>query len=137
MYHGEEIQPSADANGGVSLSFNIEGGGYGAVLATGHDPSANLTAFLATMKEMSAKPLAAYDGTWRFLPQTMDMPKTPVESRAAAPPTGMVEVPGGVYSFVSSGVEIEGGNGPSTTTSTSEDTHVGNVGVGIKASTSR
>ena len=93
--------------GAVAVSFDFEAGGYGCVLQTTAPVDAELTAFLASMQAMTAKPLSSYSSTWKYLLQTrVSIAKTaPV---AAAPP-GTVHVPHhAAYEFSVSGVMIEG-----------------------------
>ena len=98
------VQPPA---GAVAVSFDLEAPGYGCVLQTTSPVDAELTAFLAKMRAMTSKPLAAYDATWKYLEQArVAIPKTALQS---APPAGTVHVPAnGAWHFVVKGVEIEG-----------------------------
>lgn len=106
LWHGTELKPVI-ANGNAELSFSMEALGYGAVLAQRDAPDAALTGFLATMRQLSAKPLSDYPKQWTFLPQKIvETAKTTVTNSA---PTGMVAIPAGRFSFHVSGIEIEGG----------------------------
>eukprot|EP00463_Aulacantha_scolymantha_P006298 TRINITY_DN7914_c0_g1_i1.p1 TRINITY_DN7914_c0_g1~~TRINITY_DN7914_c0_g1_i1.p1 ORF type:complete len:138 (-),score=10.12 TRINITY_DN7914_c0_g1_i1:133-546(-) len=61
------------------------------------------------MQAMTKHPLSHYDGTWKYLPQTMvPIPRTP--SHHTTPP-GMVKIPKASYHYISKGVEIEGDDG--------------------------
>ena len=105
-WHGVPLEP--DVSGGfATLSFEMEGQGYGAVLAV--DPGAavpNLDAYLARMRTLTSRPLSAFSHEWRALPQRM------ADARASKPassaPGGMVRIPAGRFDFRVSGVEIEG-----------------------------
>ena len=58
--------------GTTAVSFDFESSGHGCVLQTTVPVAAadaELTAFLASMKAMTAKPLSAHDATWKYLPQ--------------------------------------------------------------------
>lgn len=111
LYHGVELVPERRGEAEV-LSFDVEGKGFGAVLAT-PDPAlrGTLPALLARMKALTSQPLAAFSRAWNPLPQTL------VPAPALAPvrkaPSGMVRIPGAAaFEFQVSGVEIEGDNEP-------------------------
>jgi formylglycine-generating enzyme required for sulfatase activity len=57
---------------------------------------------------MTAKPLAAYDATWRPLAQTLT-PIAPTRPYDHAP-EGMIEIPAGRFDFKVRGIEVEGGD---------------------------
>ncbi len=105
LYHGVELTPII-ADGQATLSFPIEGHGYGAVLAVHGEPAPALAPLIATMRAMTAKPLAAYDDHWQVLRQTMTdiAPTKPYDSA----PESMVEIPAGHFLFKVHGIEIEG-----------------------------
>jgi len=109
LWHGTELTPVM-SGGKAVLSFDLEGLGYGAVLATEEKPDANLQNLLAFMADRSKRPLASYSREWKAVPQTMvEIAPT---SAAQSAPEGMVQIPGGEYEFQVSGIEIEGGNDP-------------------------
>ena len=56
LYHGVELQPDRES-GKIVLSFNIEGHGYGAVLATGNAARRGEQALMSKMKQLTAQPL--------------------------------------------------------------------------------
>ena len=110
LSHGTELKPSLRGSEAI-LSFEIEGRGFGAVLATEEDPAVGrLKDILGFMAERSRGPLSSYPREWKPMPQTM------VEIKATKPasgaPSGMVMIPGGDYDFQVHGIEIEGGNDP-------------------------
>jgi len=110
LWHGVELKPFLQGSD-ATLSFDIEGRGFGAVLAADQNPPAgSLARLLAFMAERSRRPLSSYSREWKLAPQTM------VDSKAtkfaAAAPSGMARIPGGDYDFKVHGIEIEGGNDP-------------------------
>jgi len=107
LYHGVELTPEV-RDGRASLAFPVEAKGYGAILGVRGAPDARLSALLASMRAMSAKPLTAYDDTWTPLLQTM-VPIAPTRPYAVAP-EGMVAIPGARFDFKVRGVEVEGDN---------------------------
>jgi formylglycine-generating enzyme required for sulfatase activity len=109
LWHGTELTPVL-ANGKATLSFDLEGLGYGAVLATEERVDASLQNLLSYMAERSKRPLASYSREWKAVPQTLV--EIPATSPAPSAPDGMVRIPGGDFDFQVSGVEIEGGNDP-------------------------
>jgi iron(II)-dependent oxidoreductase len=105
-WHGAELAPRLSGNQ-ATLGFEIEGQGYGAVLAVDAGAAVpGLAGYLARMASMTAQPLAGYSHDWHFLPQTI------VENgwtgAAASPPADMIRIPEGDFDFRVSGVEIEG-----------------------------
>lgn len=106
LWHGVELTP-ATVNRKTALAFSMEALGYGAILAQREAPDAALAAFLASMKQLAARPLGSFPKDWTFLPQKLvELPQT---LPAKAPPPGMVPVPAARFDFSVSGVEIEGG----------------------------
>ena len=108
LYHGTELKPEPHANGTNRLSFDIEGHGYGAILATRAEPGANITKLMGTMKQLSATPLASYSHEWKVLPQEI-VPIEPTEP-AAGTPENMVKIPAANFHFKVQGIMIEGFN---------------------------
>jgi iron(II)-dependent oxidoreductase len=109
LWHGTEFTP-AIANGKAVLNFNLEGLGFGAILATDGKPDEHVSQLLAYMAERSKRPLASYTREWKAVPQTLvEIPETAPSQSA---PEGMVRVPAGDFDFQVSGIEIEGGNDP-------------------------
>jgi len=110
LWHGVELTPTVTDKKAV-LSFDLEGLGYGAVLATEESPApAPLQSLLQFMAERSRRPLSSYTREWTAVPQTLvEIP--PTKPASAAPP-GMIRIPEGDFDFQVSGIEIEGGNDP-------------------------
>ena len=105
LYHGVELKPEIDG-GQATLSFAIEGHGFGAILSIDGVPDAATLALTSKMQRMTAKPLASYSHEWQPLVQHMvDIaPTRPV----ASAPEGMVRIDGGDFEFRLDGIEIEG-----------------------------
>jgi formylglycine-generating enzyme required for sulfatase activity len=109
LWHGTALTP-AIADGKASLSFDLEGLGYGAVLATEEKPDASVQNLLSYMAERSKRPLGSYSREWKAVPQSLV--EIPATTKSQSPPDGMVRIPDGDYEFQVSGIEIEGGNDP-------------------------
>jgi formylglycine-generating enzyme required for sulfatase activity len=110
LWHGTELAPVMRGND-ATLSFELDGRGFGAVLATKESPvSGALRELLAFMRERSKRPLTTYSREWKSVPQTM-VEIQPTKPAGTAPP-GMVRIPEGDYDFQVRGIEIEGGNDP-------------------------
>ncbi len=109
LYHGVELHPVREGDQSV-LSFAFEAHGYGAVLATGGEPSAQIEQLMAKMKGLTAAPLSSYSHEWKPLLQTLVEVKATAAANAA--PEGMVRIPGGSFLFKVEGIEIEGSNDP-------------------------
>jgi gamma-glutamyl hercynylcysteine S-oxide synthase len=106
LYHGVELKPETDGPVAV-LSFAIEANGYGAILATPGEPSAQMKDLMQRMAAMTAKPLTAWSNEPVVLRQKIvDIAPTAPASDA---PEGMVRIPGGNFAFKVQGTEIEGG----------------------------
>jgi len=108
VWHGAELTP-AIADGKATLSFTIEGSGFGAILAVEDgSESADLHAFLDEMHRLNGVRLDSFSSQWHVLPQTLveiDPTKT-----ATSAPDRMVAIPGGTFNFKVAGIEIEGGD---------------------------
>src|SRR6185503_18493406 len=77
LWRGTELPPAVEA-GMATVSFGIEGLGFGAVLATRETPLPGpVQEVMAYMAERAARPLGSYSREWKALPQTMvEIPKT-------------------------------------------------------------
>jgi gamma-glutamyl hercynylcysteine S-oxide synthase len=105
-WHGTELRPRVE-NGKATLAFDMEGQGFGAILALDAGTNVDgLARFLGEMNQWAKTPLKTLPHEWHFLPQRMT-PVAPAKAGASVP-EGMVRVAGGVFDFRVSGVEIEG-----------------------------
>jgi len=110
LWHGVELKPTLQGRE-ATLNFDIDGRGFGAVLATNEDPSTGrLKDILAYMAERSRRPLPDFSRDWKAVPQSLVEIK-PTKPASTAP-AGMVLVPEGDFKFQVRGIEIEGGNDP-------------------------
>ncbi len=110
LWHGTELTPPV-ANDKATLSFELEGLGFGAVLATEQNPApSDLRKLLQFMAERSQRPLAGYSREWKPVPQSL-VEISPTKPAPTVPP-GMVRIPAGDFDFQVSGIEVEGGNDP-------------------------
>ena len=109
LWHGKELTP-AIFGGQATLSFEMEGRGFGAVLATDEKSADGFRGHLAFMAERSKRPLSSYSREWKPVPQAIvEIAPTKLAETA---PAGMVRMPGSDYDFQVRGIEIEGGNDP-------------------------
>jgi len=110
LWHGTELAPTVQDDQ-ATVSFVIDGRGFGAVLAAQQSPPTGwLRDLLAYMAERSRRPLSGYSREWKSVPQTM-VEIAPTKLASTAPP-GMIPIPQGQYDFEVRGIEIEGGNDP-------------------------
>ena len=108
LWHGVELTPEVRGET-ATLSFEIEGDGYGALLASdAASPPADLQKFLGEMSALGRTRLNSFTRERRFLPQ--QMVEIPPTRPAANPPAGMVRIPAGEFEFQVAGIEIEGSN---------------------------
>ena len=108
LWNGVELEPKL-AGGNATLSFAMEGNGFGALLALDDGATVpELDALLAQMRTWSKTPLKSLSHEWHFLPQQM-VEIAPTQPADPAP-AGMVKVPGGEFTFKVTGIEIEGYN---------------------------
>lgn len=103
-YHGVRL-PVSEGH----VSFEVQAGGFGCVLATPNKTlSADTDALLRRMRALTeGSKLNSFSKTWEVLRQTM----VPIPSTKphVHPPVGMVTIPAVAnYTFVAYGVEIEG-----------------------------
>lgn len=106
LYHGTELKPQTRSGGRTVLEFAIEAKGFGAVLETKAEPDQKIAALMATMKSLTARPLADYSREWSTLSQHL-VPIQPTKAASAAP-AEMIKIPGADFLFRVSGIEIEG-----------------------------
>jgi formylglycine-generating enzyme required for sulfatase activity len=110
LWHGAELTPAIRGSE-ATLSFDIDGRGFGAVLATQENPAAApLKDLLAFMADRSKRPLSGYSRGWKSVPQTIV--EIPATKPSPTTPEGMVRIPEGDFDFQVRGIEIEGGNDP-------------------------
>ncbi len=105
LYHGVELKPDVDGPQ-ATLSFEVEGDGYGAIFATPGEPSETIKSLMKKMAALTSNPLASYSHEWKVLPQSI-VP-IPATQPATEAPAGMVRIPGGDFVFKVRGTEIEG-----------------------------
>jgi len=108
LWHGVELEPSA--RGQDILSFELEGLGFGAILATNETNSSGVQDLMKFMAERSRKPLTSYSREWHATPQTMV--EIAATKPAPAAPPGMIAIPPTDFDFQVNGIEVEGGNDP-------------------------
>jgi gamma-glutamyl hercynylcysteine S-oxide synthase len=108
LWHGVELQPEV-ANGKAALDFEIEGLGFGAVLAT-NSPAREISKLMKFMAARAGHPLNSYSKEWKPVPQTL-VDIAPTKAATSAPP-GMIRIPDADFDFEVKGIEIEGGNDP-------------------------
>jgi formylglycine-generating enzyme required for sulfatase activity len=109
LYHGVELKPET-VGSLTSLSFAIEGNGFGAILATPGEPGESIKALMQRIATMTREPLESFSHGWTVLPQKMV--DTPPTTAASEPPSGMVRIQGGDFMFKVRGTEIEGSADP-------------------------
>jgi formylglycine-generating enzyme required for sulfatase activity len=106
LYNGTELKPEIEGSNAI-LSFDLEANGYGALLATTAEPTADIKALMQRMATMTAKPLSSFSHEQVILHQSL-VPIAPTAPAATAP-DGMIKIPGGSFVFRVQGTEIEGG----------------------------
>jgi formylglycine-generating enzyme required for sulfatase activity len=107
LWHGVELTPAQHGDK-VTLSFDMEPHGYGALFVTPELKNPAIEALMQTSKTWAARPLASFDETWKPLPQRITaIAKTPVPASA---PKDMIEIPAADFEFRIVGSEIEGFN---------------------------
>jgi formylglycine-generating enzyme required for sulfatase activity len=107
VWHGLELTPQVVSDR-ASLSFAIESGGFGAVLALdAGTPWPNLDSLLRQTQEWSQRPLSSFSHEWKSLPQQIVELK-PAKAAAHGTPPGMILIPAGDFVFKVGGVEVEG-----------------------------
>jgi formylglycine-generating enzyme required for sulfatase activity len=107
LWHGVELTPVRKGEK-VTLGFDMEAHGYGALLVTPELKNEPLKALMEKSKSWAAMPLASLSDAWKPLDQkVVEIAKTPL---ASSEPKGMVKVPAGEFEFRVVGTEIEGFN---------------------------
>ncbi len=106
LWHGTELQPVVNGDK-ATLMFDLEGSGYGAVLAA-TELSPAMQTLMNTTRQWGVKPLSTYSAEWKSLPQEV-VPIAKTEP-ATGPMDGMVLLPKASFRFRVLGIEIEGKN---------------------------
>jgi iron(II)-dependent oxidoreductase len=107
LWHGTELTPQRQGDT-VTLSFDMEGKGFGAILVTPELKNPALQALLKTSKSWNATPLDSLSDIWIPLPQHIaPVAKTPLPK---ADPKDMIKIPAAEFLFRVNGLEIEGDN---------------------------
>ena len=108
VWHGHEL-PGGCVAGKLTVSFVLEGGGFGAILEVGDGAEPPAASYLEKMRVMTAAELSSFSATRQFLRQTM----TPLSQTApadGAPGMALVTAPdGGAYDFECAGNIQQGG----------------------------
>jgi iron(II)-dependent oxidoreductase len=111
LWHGAPLFVENKVDESV-LNFEVEAHGYGAILHLKEgQPDEKLTKLLATMQDLTKKPLADFSNEWKPLPQKIvEIEKT---KPAKETPEGMILIPADKkFWFKVSGIEIEGFDEP-------------------------
>jgi iron(II)-dependent oxidoreductase len=108
LWRGTELQPEI-SDSSATLVFELEGRGYGAVLATKASPGGKVKKLLAQMNRRAGAKLADLSSQWKVLPQ--QMVGIPPTRPLATAPEGMVLIPAGTFTFEVEGVMIEKSDG--------------------------
>jgi formylglycine-generating enzyme required for sulfatase activity len=107
LWSGTELTPEQHGQT-VSLSFDLEGHGFGAVLVTKNLKSKEIKALMDTSKSWAAEPLKSFSDEWKPLPQQL----APIAKTVASgsDTKDMVKIPASSFLFRVDGLEIEGDN---------------------------
>ena len=108
LWHGIELHGKRDG-ADVLLDFDMEGKGFGAILATPRLNNAAVEALLQKAAAWSKTSLAFLSNEWVPLPQ--HIVATLKTHAAKTQPVGMVKVPAADFLFNVDGIELEGFNG--------------------------
>ncbi len=111
IWNGRALTPQRDKDD-IYLNFNLEGRGFGSVLAIREEKIDNrIKQFLTQVKGISERNLSSYPDRWQFLSQQIvTIPKT---KKADEIKEAMITIPAVAnYVFESNGVMIEGNNLP-------------------------
>ena len=107
LWNGTELSPTRRGDS-VSLDFDIDAHGFGAILVTAELKSASIRGLMDKSKNWAGRPLNSLSDEWKPLPQ-----KLVAIGKTAAPqnePKGMVKIPAAEFVFKVDGLEIEGDN---------------------------
>ena len=105
LWNGRELTPNHNGSL-VSLSFPIEGHGFGAFLATPASPGKAIQSLMQAGRQWSASPLDTLSDLWKPLPQQI-VPIQPTVVPNSAP-KNMIRIPSADFLFRVDGLEIEG-----------------------------
>jgi iron(II)-dependent oxidoreductase len=106
LWHGAELTPERRAQT-VTLDFDIEAHGFGAIVVTPELKNRAIQALMATARTWNATPLNSLSDQWKPLPQQI----TPVaKTTPLSNPRNMIEIPAADFLFRVNGTEIEGEN---------------------------
>jgi iron(II)-dependent oxidoreductase len=109
LWHGKELQPVRSGKA-ATLSFELEGLGFGAVLAIEQSVPETLRGLMEFMAQRSQRPLSSYSRSWEAVQQSLvEIVPTPPQPTS---PHDMVKIPDGDFDFHVRGIEVEGGNDP-------------------------
>ena len=108
LWQGKELAPTLQ-NNQATLSFAIEGRGFGSVLATA-ELRPETRQLLSFMADRSKRALNSYSREWK--PASQSIVEIPTTKASADAPSGMVRIPEADFDFQVRGIEIEGGNDP-------------------------
>ena len=112
LWNGTKLNPIRNGNT-ITLSFAMEGYGYGAILAMNDNSivKSDLSAFLSKINKMAEVPLNSLPNKWQFLPQHLVNIAPTVPHKTT--PVGMVLIPAAKnFFFDVKGVMIEGDDIP-------------------------
>jgi iron(II)-dependent oxidoreductase len=107
LWHGKELKPGASGDV-ITLDFDIEQHGYGAILVTPKLQSTSIEALMRTSTHWAETPLASLSDQWKPIPQQL-IPMTAIEHPKSDPPQ-MLKIPEADFLFRVNGIEIEGDN---------------------------
>ncbi len=105
VWNGAQVHPLIRGDQAI-IEMELEGRGFGALLAVDGESHSVLDEFLARMAELARVPLRTLSNRWHAIAQQITpIAPTPVQAQA---PAGMVTIPPGEFVFVVGGIEVEG-----------------------------
>jgi formylglycine-generating enzyme required for sulfatase activity len=107
LWRGVELRPVRRGDN-VTLSFDIEAHGFGAVFVTPQLNNPAVTALMERSKNWAAAPLNSLSDEWKPLPQ--QILTTEKTAPPKSDPAGMIRIPASEFLFRVDGLEIEGDN---------------------------